>query len=230
MSALGPVNIIQSLTNQNLTQEPSYQIPQRAGVVQSAQQPRTLPEDQFTPSTLSGQSQDTAQAAGIFTVPQPLALSPAASLLIAQNGAVPANQVAAAPSVANGSATTPQSGATNAPVQQETTSAVSAPTAKAATASSRGPTASLAAAQEQLQALNLALAALGLNTQDIQQLDQIASTINDYNPSAYTSRAYQLEVLAHRNPPQPASEVTKNPQPTTKTANATVPNPKVANP
>jgi hypothetical protein len=44
--------------------------------------------------------------------------------------------------------------------------------------------------------LNLALAALGLSTQDIEQLDQIASTINDYNPSAFTAQAYQLEALA----------------------------------
>ena len=41
--------------------------------------------------------------------------------------------------------------------------------------------------QQQIQALNNALAALGLDPQQIQELDQIASIIKDFNPAAYTA-------------------------------------------
>jgi hypothetical protein len=44
--------------------------------------------------------------------------------------------------------------------------------------------------------LNNALTALGLTPQEIQQLDQIASITNDFNPNAFTALAYQLEALA----------------------------------
>ena len=70
------------------------------------------------------------------------------------------------------------------------------------------PTGSLAV-QQQLQALNTALAALGLDPQEIQQLDQIASVINDFNPNAFTSLAYQIEELAQAQQaaqPTPANE------------------------
>jgi hypothetical protein len=79
-----------------------------------------------------------------------------------------------------------------------------------------------------LQALNLSLAALGLSRQDINQLDQIASTINDYSPAAYTARAFQLEALAQRPPaPPPAATTRANKVPTpnnTTTSNATTAN------
>jgi hypothetical protein len=49
---------------------------------------------------------------------------------------------------------------------------------------------------EQLQALNNALQALGLSPTDINQIDQIASVIKDFNPAAFTSLAYQLAALS----------------------------------
>ena len=58
----------------------------------------------------------------------------------------------------------------------------------------------LALTQQQLQTLNQALAALGLSAQDIQQVDRIATVINDFNPSAFTALAYQLEELAQQAP------------------------------
>jgi hypothetical protein len=72
----------------------------------------------------------------------------------------------------------------------------------------------------QLQALNLALAALGLNTQDINQLDQIASIINDYNPSLFTAQAYQLEALAQKAPAQ-TPPTSANARPAANTTNLT---------
>jgi hypothetical protein len=76
------------------------------------------------------------------------------------------------------------------------------------------------AAQQQLQALNLALTASGLSPQGIQELDQIASVTQDYNPSAYTTQAYQLEALAQQTAPQSAAATVVNTQPTANNANA----------
>lgn len=58
-----------------------------------------------------------------------------------------------------------------------------------------GTTGSLAI-QQQIQTLNTALASLGLTAQEIQQLDRIASIVNDFNPAAFTALAYQLEQIA----------------------------------
>jgi hypothetical protein len=59
--------------------------------------------------------------------------------------------------------------------------------------------------QDQLQALNLALAALGLTKADIQSLDRVASVLKDFNPVAYGSLVYQLEALAQQAAPQAAA-------------------------
>jgi hypothetical protein len=77
--------------------------------------------------------------------------------------------------------------------------------AAAAPAASSTATSNLASTQQQLQALNQALAALGLSAQDIQQLDRIASIINDFNPSAFTALVNQLETLAEQAAPQAAA-------------------------
>jgi hypothetical protein len=57
----------------------------------------------------------------------------------------------------------------------------------------------------------LALAALGLSNQQIEQLDQVASTTSNYSPSAYTAQAYQLELLARQPAPQTAAATTAAP-------------------
>lgn len=85
-----------------------------------------------------------------------------------------------------------------------------------------GATTSLVVTQQQLQALNLALAVLGLSEQDIAQLDQIANTVNNYNPQAYTTRALQLEVLAKREPAQTPAQATRTAKPTAADTNAAV--------
>jgi hypothetical protein len=53
-----------------------------------------------------------------------------------------------------------------------------------------------AATQDQLQALNNALAALGLDHADILVVDRVASRLHDFNLTAFTSLVYQLEALA----------------------------------
>jgi hypothetical protein len=57
----------------------------------------------------------------------------------------------------------------------------------------------------------LALAALGLSNQQIEQLDRVASTTSNYSPSAYTAQAYQLELLARQPAPQTAAATTAAP-------------------
>ena len=80
-----------------------------------------------------------------------------------------------------------------------------------------------AAVQQQIQTLNASLAALGLTPQEIQELDQIASIINNFDPAAFTALAYQLEQIAQAQAPQTtATKVNGNAQPaaTNGTANA----------
>jgi len=67
----------------------------------------------------------------------------------------------------------------------------------------------IASVELQLQTLNNTLAALGLDETDIERVDQIASLINDFNPAAFTSLAYQLEALA-QNAAQQSAAVSVN--------------------
>jgi hypothetical protein len=55
--------------------------------------------------------------------------------------------------------------------------------------------------QDKLQALNTALATLGLSKSDIQSLDQVASIIKDFNPVAYKNLAFQLQTLTQQAAP-----------------------------
>ena len=50
--------------------------------------------------------------------------------------------------------------------------------------------------EAQLESLNRSLAALGLSAADIKKVDQIASVINNFNPTSFTSLVYQLKALA----------------------------------
>jgi hypothetical protein len=61
--------------------------------------------------------------------------------------------------------------------------------------------------QDKLQALNTALATLGLSKSDIQSLDRVASIIKDFNPVAYKNLAFQLQTLAQQAAPQAAANV-----------------------
>jgi hypothetical protein len=61
--------------------------------------------------------------------------------------------------------------------------------------------------QDKLQALNTALAALGLSKSDIQSLDRVASIVKDFNPVAYKNLVFQLQTLAQQAAPQAAINV-----------------------
>jgi hypothetical protein len=68
----------------------------------------------------------------------------------------------------------------------------------------------------QLQSLNNSLAALGLSASDISTIDRIASLLNDFSPTAYTSLVEQLVAQAQSQAEQTAAATTSN------TANAGV--------
>ncbi|HEY2462001.1 MAG TPA: hypothetical protein VGI16_14420 [Candidatus Acidoferrum sp.] len=174
------------------------------------------PGDQFTPSARNSGAQDTAQAAGIFSVNHVAIFSAAADFLLVQ----PSNTNAAAPqtttpvnspstptaafAAANAVPAVAANGATaTSPATFSATSAATS-TAPAATAGSAGIAAATVGAtqaanvQSQLESLNVALAALGLNTQDIQAVDNIATLINNFSPNAFAALLQQFQTLAQQ--------------------------------
>ena len=153
-----------------------------------------LPHDSFTPSVQENSPQTAAQQAGLFQVAQFSALSVAVDITQTQASGPPPAQNP--PSV--------QVQQVAAPAPPQVTSQVPAPAPAATTPIT---------VQDQLQTLNIALAALGLSNADIQSLDRIASVVKDFNPVAYRNLVFQLQELAQQAaPPPPASSAaTKTP-------------------
>jgi hypothetical protein len=230
MSLVGLVNLAERLSNQNSTESQQTQAPQKTAAVQTNPTTHGAAEDQFTPSPQNGQGQSSAHDAGLFSVTQVSFFSAAAEFLLGQATAPASNQTAAGNAAATANTPAPQNAnanAVNTALTQQplvpTTNFTPAATAPAATSTA---TSNLAATQQQLQALNQALTALGLSQQDIQHLDRIASIINDFNPSAFTALAYQLEVLAQQIAPQAAATApVVNTQPALANANIAATNP-----
>jgi hypothetical protein len=196
-------------------------------------------QDEFVFSNPNDQA--FGQGAGLFTVKQPAVFAPAADLLLTPAGppiananagnfpsttanavgeelpgvpvAVGANVpatvgvsiVAAGVILAAINPTGPNAGATG---------ITALPGGAAATA---GAAVGSPSVEAQLQALNVALEALGLNPAEISKVDQIASLINDFSPTAYTSLVYQLVLAGTAAPPTPNANAEAN------TANATAP-------
>jgi hypothetical protein len=193
---------------------PSAQNDPAQGAAQAAQ------EDQFTPSAQNDPLQGAAQAAGLFSVGQTALLSAAGELLLAHAALAQGSPANTPPPVASlATSPTTVTTATNAVAGLQTPAAVATPPALAASANANNgigaaplaqpaaasatPNAPAANVQDQLQALNNSLASLGLTAADIQQLDQIASLTNDFNPAAFASLAYQLELSAQAQNPSP---------------------------
>ncbi len=248
MSQVGLVNLAERLLNQNSTESQQAPVPQKTAAAQTNPTTHRVAEDQFTPSPQNGQAQNSAQDAGLFSVTRVSFFSAAAEFLLGQTTAPAANQPTPANFAATANPPAPLNTNANAravPTAPAANTAALAALAQTAPAASNGtnvansavtqqpvvpitaattPTAAtsnLAITQRQLQGLNQALAALGLSQQDIQQLDRIASIINDFNPSAFTALAYQLEVLAQQVAPQAAASANTPPV----TANAAATNP-----
>lgn len=192
MSVVDLVNLSGPLVNQNAEQNAEVQASQKLSATQADQEPLTVARDQFTPSTQNGQAQSSAQAAGLFTVPQTPLFSAAAGSLIGQSPTSSSNQIAAENSASSGAN------------QSTIVTAVAAPTPTIP------PTIDSTYTQQELQPLNEELTSLGLSQQEIQQLDEIATITNDFSPVAFTAQAYQMKELALQNS-QPASSAASAP-------------------
>lgn len=211
MAAVSIVQLAERLLNQDNTQGQDTQSSQRVTNQGENQKPSAAAQDQFTPSAQAGQG--AAQEAGLFSVAQFSFFSAAAEFLLAQNTPPPVNP----PTAAASSLTAPA--ALNAAPAAPLALPLLAPTANALNATGQvAPAAAGAgtalgaptaqgplALDEQLATLNQSLVALGLSPQEIQQLDRIASVINDFNPQAFLSLAFQLEQLAALSAPQVAA-------------------------
>ena len=156
---------------------------------------------QTAPAQQKNAASQPAPAAGVLFEPAAQGagvINPAAKQ--ATDLAAATHSPAAANANANNTNTTDAATALPQPVAAATT------TANATSAGTANATAAGAASvQAELQALNNTLAALGLNATDIRKVDQIASLINDFNPAAFTSLAYQLERFAQNVAQQSAA-------------------------
>src|SRR6266852_2967755 len=218
MATIGLVSLTERLLNQTAgqAQEPQAAPPSRAnennGITGAT-------VDQFTPS-----AQNAAEAAGLFTVSQITLFSPAAEFLLAQAPNPQANPVNAtdtaaiftAPPAAQEAAAINTAAPVPAPDAAAATAALATPAppnataanAAAARAAANAPATTSANVQHQLQLLNNALAALGLNSADIQKIDSIAGLIGDFQPTRFANLAFQLQALAQQSAPQAVPQAT----------------------
>jgi len=187
-------NLATALVNQLLGQDQNA-----SNTAPAASAPPTnanaLPQDHFTPSAQQNSPQNAAQQAGLFQIVQFSALSVAVDITQTR---------AAVPQPAQNPPPLPVQQVT-APAPPQVTPQAAAPATPATTALS---------VQDQLQTLNVALAALGLSNSDIQSLDRIASVVRDFNPVAYRNLVFQLQELARQTaPPAAANGAPKVPSP-----------------
>lgn len=163
-----------------------------------------LPTDQFTPSNETSTLDNSAQAAGLFTVAQANPFTSAADSLLAQPGPGPTGA-----NTDDSAATNASNGAGSAAPAQALPQAVALATANsaadAAAANARAPSPGTVSVQNQLQTLNNVLQALGLTAAGIRKVDQIASRINDFSPTTFSSLAYELVALAREAAPLTAA-------------------------
>ena len=162
--------------------------------------------DQFTPSIVNQPD------AGLFQVTQFSLFSAAAEFLLSQPNppAVPAGAALgttaspanAVPVISTTQSATQTPGATADAALANTPNANFAPAATIPTPLPSSTTLAAGSSLSQLQSLNSALAALGLDPSALAQVDRIASLIQDFSPLAFTSLVYQLEALAKANTSQ----------------------------
>jgi hypothetical protein len=179
--------------------------------------------DTFTPSSQNNSAQATAQDAGIFQLSQEALVGVTASVLFAQaspntnlDGVLAQPASATATNTGNAQPATPAN--SNASVNQGQlfgpAPAGQAPPVKATPATN---------VQEEVLVLNAQLPALGLSKVEIQEIDNIATQLQNFNPSAYANLINQFETLAQQatqpgapNLPGNANTGSQNSAPNTK--------------
>lgn len=182
MALTNIVNIVQSLTKQSLAQGSENPPPAQLTANTTSSRLAALIQDSFTPSNPANSTQGAAQEAGLFQVSQ-------VSLAVAAAGTL---ALQAAPPQANENAAASQA----APAAATNVSAILPVTAADLAAPSQ--TVSVANTQNQILAFNQALAAIGLNNNDIEKLDQIATLVNLFSPTAFNDLIRQFQVLAQQ--------------------------------
>ncbi len=198
MAVEGIGSLVQSLREQLFEQANQTHAGAAPGAVTAANTFAT--SDTFTPSLPGNFGQAAAQDAAIFQASEGAISAVAASSLFAQGNA---NAVAGGGAAAGSPATT---GAGNAQQAAATRSKIPAPgqlfapapAAQAATANQ----AATSKEQQQIQALNAALPAFGLSKEEIQEIDRLATQIQNFNPAAYTDLVNQFEAQARQLPQQ----------------------------
>jgi hypothetical protein len=197
MAVEGIGNLVQILADQLSGQPGSLPAGATAPASGNAGNP-VVAEDTFTPSGQSSSAQATAQDAGLFQVgPAALAAITANILFVqaASNGAPNGSpaQTASGTTTNAGNAQPGAAANSNAPANPgqlfAPDPAGQAPAPKAV------PTTNV---QEKIQILNASLPALGLSKVEIQEIDNIATQIQNFNPAAYTTLVNQFEALAQQ--------------------------------
>lgn len=168
MSVTGISGLAALVANQVSSQLPAsgQSPPQAAAQSGPTQAPpaSALPVDTFTPSSQNSSAVVTAQDAGLFQLSH-------ATLSFAVSNAL------------SGQAALPEA----APPQQEVQAPVAAPPQSTANATASA----VIGNQAELQSLNTVLLGLGLSNDAIQNIDQIASSIDEFNPTVYASLIQQ---------------------------------------
>ena len=188
MAVSGLVNLLESLANQQDQSGNTNLGTIGTSPSQNNTAPAAAPEDRFTPSNQSISNPASAQAAGLFQVAQFTASADVPLAVTAAPQAVQNTAPAQTPTAPN-----PSPAAT--PVTQTLAITDAAPATAVANTT---PTTQ----QDQLQTLNTALSDLGLNDTQISQVDQIASVIQNFSPTAYSDIVYQLEALSQQAAPR----------------------------
>ena len=191
MALTNIVNIVQSLTKQSLAQ--GSENPPPAQLIANTNSSRlvALIQDTFTPSNPANSTEGSAQEAGLFQVSQ-FSLAVAAAGTLALQAVQPRANENPAPAQTAPAATTNVSA-----ILPVTAADLNAPAAAQAPAAPL-QTVSVANTQNQILAFNQALAAIGLNNNDIEKLDQIATLVNLFSPTAFNDLIRQFQVLAQQ--------------------------------
>jgi hypothetical protein len=224
MAVEGIGNLVQILADQLLEQTPNLQLggnTQRTGNAGNA----AITEDTFTPSAQGNAAQATAQDAGIFQVSEGALTAVTASILFDQANRIAtlseAPAEAASATTTNGGNAEPAAAAgSNIPIIPGELFAPR-PAGQALTPEPVPTTNE----QEKIQALNASLPALGLSKVEIQEIDRLATLVQNFNPAAYTDLVNQFEALGQQatqpnTPSAPANVSTVGSQTTPSTTKA----------
>jgi hypothetical protein len=195
MAVTGVSNLAELISNQSPGQGQSA--PGGALPIQSLGAGKPGPtQDSFTPSSQNNSAPVTAQDAGLFQASQ-FALGAATAELLTTQTAAPQtpHEIAPAQAIQTGTADVAIVQAASTLTQNvQTLAAPAAPaTAMATPIPAAAPVATTAIAPGELQSMNAELLGLGLNNNDIQIIDRVATVARNFDPLVYNDLIQQFE-------------------------------------